>query len=86
MEKVFQDISIYKNLIDRSNDIFESRIEKLLEKILETRLFDLPSSEPWTLDQFLGTVKSMCKEGAKTLQKKKTRRQYLHLVWTFMKM
>ena len=70
VEKVLRDISIYKNLIDRSNDIFESRIEKLLEKILETRLFDLPSTDPWTLDKFLDTVKMMCKEGAKTLQKK----------------
>lgn len=70
VEKVLRDISIYKNLIDRSNDIFESRIEKLLEKILETRLFDLPSNDPWTLEKFLDTVKMMCKEGAKTLQKK----------------
>ena len=68
--KVFNDIEIYKNLIQRSNDIYESRVEKLLDKMLTTKLYSLPIEEPWTLEEFGERVKVMCKEGAKDLQKK----------------
>ena len=70
VDKVFKDINIYNNLIQRSNDIFESRVEKLLDQVLLTELFALPDKEPWTLEKFLETVKNMCKEGAQTLQMK----------------
>ena len=70
VEKVFKDIDTYKNLIQRSNDIYESRVEKLLEKMLTTELYAVPEDEPWTVEKFVETVKVMCKDGAKNLQKK----------------
>merc|ERR1712155_294076 len=50
VEKVFKDIDTYKNLIQRSNDIYESRVEKLLEKMLTTELYAVPEDEPWTVE------------------------------------
>ena len=70
VNKVLCDIDIYKNLIQRSNDIYESRVEKLLDKMVTTELYALPTDEPWTIEKFVDTVKQMCKEGAKNLQKK----------------
>ena len=67
--KVLQDVEIYKNLIDRSNDIYNSRIEILLEKIPAIKLFALPDAEPWTLEKFLSKVKALCRQGSEDLQK-----------------
>ena len=69
-DKCLADVEIYKNLIERANDIYFSRVEKLLEKITTVELYELPSAEPWTLPQFLDKVKILCRYGSKDLQKK----------------
>ena len=69
-EKCLEDVEIYKNLIQRANDIYFSRVEKLLENITTVELFELPAAEPWTLNKFHDRVKSLCKDGSKDLQKK----------------
>jgi dynein heavy chain len=58
--------------VDRANDIYENRVEKLLESMSYVELYELPTAEPWTLDIFLDKVKQKCKLGSKELQKKST--------------
>ena len=66
------EVDIYKDLIDRANDIYYSRVEKLLESITSVELYQLPASEPWTMERFLDTVKTLAKAGSQDLQKKST--------------
>ena len=45
-----------QDLIDRARDIYENRVEKLLDSMTSVELYELPTSEPWTLDKFLDKV------------------------------
>lgn len=62
------EVDIYKDLINRANDIYYSRVEKLLDSIANvevkpytqivayiglptSQLFELPTSEPWTMER-----------------------------------
>ena len=44
----------------------------MLESVTSVELYELPSEEPWTLEQFLEKVKTKCKVGSKELQKRST--------------
>ena len=65
-------IDEFQNLIDRSNDIYENRVNNLLDSMLNVELYSFPTKEPWTTDKFLEEVKQKCKNGSKELQKKST--------------
>ena len=71
-ETCLGDIESFKDLVDRANDIYENRVEKLLESMTSVELYELPTAEPWTLDKFLDKVKGKCKSGSKELQKRST--------------
>ena len=71
-DKCLADIESFKDLVDRANDIYENRVEKLRESMSYVELYELPTAEPWTLDIFLDKVKHKCKVGSKELQKKST--------------
>ena len=69
-DKCLNDVEVFRDLVDRANDIYENRVEKLLESMTRIELYELPTAEPWALDRFLDTVKERCKEGSKELHKK----------------
>ena len=69
-EKCINDVSIFKNLIDRANDIYVNRLEKLLDSLTDVELFSLPKGAPWPMERFVETIKVKCKAGYKELQKK----------------
>ena len=69
-DKCLNDVEVFRDLVDRANDIYENRVEKLLESMTRIELYELPSAEPWALDRFLDKVKEKCKEGSKELHKK----------------
>lgn len=71
-ESCLGDIESFKDLVDRANDIYENRVEKLLDSITSVELYELPTAEPWTLEKFLDKVKIKCKVGSKELQKRST--------------
>jgi dynein heavy chain len=52
-DKCLADIESFKDLVDRANDIYENRVEKLLDSMSYVELYELPTAEPWTLDIFL---------------------------------
>ena len=39
--------------MSRANDIYNNRIEKVLDDMDYVKLYALPKTEPWTLDRFL---------------------------------
>ena len=39
--------------MSRANDIFNNRIEKVLDDMDYVKIYALPKTEPWTLDRFL---------------------------------
>jgi dynein heavy chain len=55
-DKCLADIESFKDLVDRANDIYENRVEKLLDSMSYVELYELPTAEPWTLDIFLDKV------------------------------
>ena len=69
-KKTLNDISIIKDLLDRANDIYVNRVEKLLDSINSIPLSCLPEDTPWTVDQFVVNIKARCKDGYKELNKK----------------
>ena len=69
-DKCLNDIRIFKYLIDRANDIYTNRVDKLLESINYVELYALPKTDPWTLEQFEENIKTKCKEGSIELHKK----------------
>ena len=61
-ESCLAEVDIYKDLIDRANDIYYSRVEKLLDsitsvkvkifiRIILSQLYELPTSDPWTMER-----------------------------------
>jgi hypothetical protein len=69
-EKCIDDVYIFKDLIDRANDIYVNRLEKLLESLNDIELFSLPKTTPWPVERFVENIRIKCKMGAKELQKK----------------
>ena len=69
-EKCINDVSIFKDLIDRANDIYVNRLEKLLESLMDTKLYSLPKTTPWPMEKFVEVIRTKCKAGSKELQKK----------------
>ena len=67
--KTLNDIDIIKDLVDRANDIYYNRVEKLLGSIVDVPLSSLPTDVPWTLEQFVENIKVKCKTGYKELNK-----------------
>ena len=63
-------MSIFKDLIDRANDIYVNRLEKLLESLMDTELYSLPKTCPWPVERFVDVIRSKCRAGSKELQKK----------------
>ena len=57
-------IENFTYLMDRANDIYTNRIEKLLVSMNYIKLHALPESEPWTLEKFLEEIKKTCREAA----------------------
>jgi hypothetical protein len=50
-EACLADIESFKDLIDRARDIYENRVEKLLDSMASVELYELPTSDPWTLEK-----------------------------------
>ena len=69
-DKTLNDIDIIKDLVDRANDIYVNRVDKLLESVIHVPLSDLPSEDPWTIEQFVENIREKCKTGYKELNKK----------------
>ena len=69
-EKCINDVSIFKDLIDRANDIYVNRLEKLLDSLMDTKLYSLPKTTPWPMERFVEVIRTKCKAGSKELQKK----------------
>ena len=69
-DKTLNDIDIIKDLVDRANDIYVNRVDKLLESVIHVPLSDLPSEDPWTIEQFVENIREKCKSGYKELNKK----------------
>ena len=68
--KCINDVTIFKDLIDRANDIYTNRLETLLESLTDTKLFKFPKNEPWPVETFVETIQRMCRVGSMELQKK----------------
>ena len=69
-DKCIYDVEIFHDLVHRANDIYDNRVEKLLDSMTRIELYELPSAEPWQLETFLDKVKERCKEGSKELHKR----------------
>ena len=65
-----EEITLFQNLIDRANDIYNNRINTILESMDYVDLYSLPKKEAWTFEKFLGIVKEKCKVGTNTLEQK----------------
>ena len=57
-------------MVDRANDIYTNRVEKLLESTVDVQLSSLPEAEPWTIGDFVENIRAKCKEGSRELNKK----------------
>jgi dynein heavy chain, axonemal len=53
VDDVYRQFQAFELLIDRVTDLIEFRINAMLNDISSTTLCELPSNEPWTIDQFL---------------------------------
>merc|ERR1712020_880642 len=69
-DKCIYDVEIFHDLVHRANDIYDNRVEKLLDSMTRIELYELPNAEPWQLETFLDKVKERCKEGSKELHKR----------------
>ena len=69
-KKSLDDVSIIRDLIDRANDIYNSRVDKLLDSIPSVELYSIPSAEPWTVETFVENIRAKCREGSMELNKK----------------
>jgi len=56
-------------LAERCRDILLYRIELVLEEMTKVQLYDLPTDEPVTTDEFLQLIEACCQNGAQTLAK-----------------
>jgi len=56
-------------LAERCRDILLYRIELVLEEMAKVQLYDLPTDEPVTTDEFLRMIEACCQTGAQTLAK-----------------
>ena len=65
-----EEISFFQNLIDRANDIYNNRINTILDSMDNVELYSLPKKEAWTFEVFLNTVKEKCKQGTQSLEQK----------------
>ena len=61
-------------LAERCRDILLYRIELVLEEMAKVQLYDLPTDEPVTTEEFLQMIEACCQTGAQTLAK------YDHLI------
>lgn len=53
VDSVYETLGEVELMIDRVNDTIEFRIEKVLEEISQTKLVELPTDTPWTIEKFL---------------------------------
>jgi len=56
-------------LAERCRDILLYRIELVLEEMTKVQLYDLPTDEPVTTDEFLRMIEACCQTGSQTLAK-----------------
>ena len=56
-------------LAERCRDILLYRIELVLEEMTKVQLYDMPTDEPITTDEFLHMIEASCQTGAQTLAK-----------------
>ena len=66
------DIRAYQDLVRTANDIYLFRLEKTLESLSHSHipLYGLPTEQPWSLQQFLQTVKTNCRAAAAEISRK----------------
>lgn len=57
------------NLIKAVTDIWDCRIEAILEEMAKTPLCDLPEEEPLTVEQFLANTQAKCDQASQSLAK-----------------
>ena len=69
-DRCLNDVEVFRDLVDRANDIYENRVEKILESMTRIELYEVPKTDPWTLEVFLEKVKERSKDGAKELHKR----------------
>ncbi|XP_055965046.1 dynein axonemal heavy chain 5 [Sorex fumeus] len=67
LKTTFAKIKDLELLLDRINDLIESRIDAVLEEMSSTPLCQLPLDEPLTCEAFLQMTKDLCVNGAQTL-------------------
>ena len=72
----FEDLATIKrslselfNLIKAVSDIWDCRIEAVLEEMSTIALCDLPEEDPLTVTQFLDNTQSRCDQSSQTLAK-----------------
>ena len=56
VENVHDTLSEVELMVDRVIDMIEFRIEKILDDIANTKLVELPTDTPWTIDEFVKTT------------------------------
>jgi len=56
-------------LAESCRDILLYRIELVLEEMTKVQLYDLPTEDPVTTDEFLRMIEAACQTGAQTLAK-----------------
>ena len=64
VESVYATLGEVDLLVNRVVDMIEFRIEKILDDIANTKLVELPTDTPWTIDEFIKktevSVSSLC--------------------------
>ena len=53
LESVYETLNEVELMVDRVIDLIEFRIEKILNDIANTKLVELPTDTPWTIDEFI---------------------------------
>ncbi|XP_066913562.1 dynein axonemal heavy chain 5-like [Clytia hemisphaerica] len=70
IESVYETLNEVELMVDRVIDLIEFRIEKILNDIANTKLVELPTDTPWTIDEFIKRTEVLCKKGAETIESK----------------
>lgn len=56
VDDVYKAFGAFELLVDRANDLVEFRITAVLQDISSTVLCELPTAEPWTVEEFIDTT------------------------------
>ena len=65
-----EEIDSYKDIVKKANDIYNNRLEIIIDSIIQIELYSLPDGQPWSLHDFLDNVVQKCKRAAKEVNTK----------------